>query len=523
MAGSLTLLGVGNNSSGGITPLDIASGGNLAAWWDMSQTATITATGSVISQVDDLSGNDNHLVVDAAFNGPDTGTATLNGKNVARCDPSNSEGFITTAAIEAATNDNVLFMGVIRYHTGKVGAAAPIAYQGTATTLSGTRSLIRALSDTGPVSMDYATNPDPTVGSDLSIDFASGGIVVLYHNRNNPAGCLLGRLGASGYTYTSMFEPNQALGDDKWLFGVWGASVQAAGIDFAEMCIFKDTLPSQADINLLLEAWDEKWSTITTPIDLTFTPDKIDGLLAWYDLTGEYSTVTVTSSPDIDSVTDASGEASNDISQATDSRKPHTGRTINSRPVGDFYPAGSIVTNLKATGTPSVCSTLSGVSPTDCTMIIVLNADDFTPGANPVTFPMEIGDGGGNEPAISIQMDNTTLTIERRDDSNTISRLDLAGSPLATGTTYAIFSEVDGADFRNSNMYINNVLQSPVVGVNNAANGAVTFTEISIGARTANSRPWDGMIAEAFVYDHKLTAAERTALWEQWIQSRYGI
>lgn len=55
-------------------------------WYDASDTSTITATGNIISQVNDKSGNGYNLTVKGGQTGPSTGTRTLNGLNVIEYD-----------------------------------------------------------------------------------------------------------------------------------------------------------------------------------------------------------------------------------------------------------------------------------------------------------------------------------------------------------------------------------------------------------------------------------------------------
>jgi len=51
-------------------------------WYDASDADTITASGGAVSQWDDKSGNNHHLVQPTGSKQPDTGLVTLNGKNV---------------------------------------------------------------------------------------------------------------------------------------------------------------------------------------------------------------------------------------------------------------------------------------------------------------------------------------------------------------------------------------------------------------------------------------------------------
>jgi len=68
-------------SAGSWGAFDPASISGLTGWWDASDTGTITDTGGYVTQLDDLSGNANHLYQTSTY-GPITGTRTQNGLNV---------------------------------------------------------------------------------------------------------------------------------------------------------------------------------------------------------------------------------------------------------------------------------------------------------------------------------------------------------------------------------------------------------------------------------------------------------
>jgi hypothetical protein len=55
---------------------------NLAAWYDASNTSSISVSGSDVTQWNDLSGNNRHATQGTSTNRPKSGTRTMNGKNV---------------------------------------------------------------------------------------------------------------------------------------------------------------------------------------------------------------------------------------------------------------------------------------------------------------------------------------------------------------------------------------------------------------------------------------------------------
>jgi hypothetical protein len=61
------------------TPSSIES---LVAWYDASDTATITQSSGLVSQWDDKSGNGNHIIQSNESYRASTGVETLNGLNV---------------------------------------------------------------------------------------------------------------------------------------------------------------------------------------------------------------------------------------------------------------------------------------------------------------------------------------------------------------------------------------------------------------------------------------------------------
>lgn len=64
---------------GAWSPLDLTG---LVGWWDPSDATTITESGGAVSQIDDKSGEGNHLSQSNADNKPGTGTRTIGDVNV---------------------------------------------------------------------------------------------------------------------------------------------------------------------------------------------------------------------------------------------------------------------------------------------------------------------------------------------------------------------------------------------------------------------------------------------------------
>lgn len=70
--------GITAGGGGPWTPADIAT----VAWYDASDTDTITASSGLVSQWDDKSGNDYHLTQGTGDDQPSTGTSTQGGLNI---------------------------------------------------------------------------------------------------------------------------------------------------------------------------------------------------------------------------------------------------------------------------------------------------------------------------------------------------------------------------------------------------------------------------------------------------------
>lgn len=93
------ILGIVASSKASFTPASIA---NLKAWYDASDTATITASGSAVTQWNDKSGNAYNVTQGTAAQRPVTGTRTQNGLNMI--------DFQTNDVLVASTASNWTFM-----------------------------------------------------------------------------------------------------------------------------------------------------------------------------------------------------------------------------------------------------------------------------------------------------------------------------------------------------------------------------------------------------------------------------
>lgn len=100
-------LGINTNTPISVnwTPAQLSS----LFWFDASDATTITDSGGLVTQWDDLSGNDRHLTQGTAADQPSTGINTLNSKNVIKFDGDYmgmASGVTTKAFIWVANNYN---------------------------------------------------------------------------------------------------------------------------------------------------------------------------------------------------------------------------------------------------------------------------------------------------------------------------------------------------------------------------------------------------------------------------------
>jgi len=79
----------------------------LEGWYDSSDSSTITESGGSVSQLDDKSGNAEHLVQAVGANKPTTDSRTQNGLNVLDCD---GDDFLENLAFPITGGDIALFI-----------------------------------------------------------------------------------------------------------------------------------------------------------------------------------------------------------------------------------------------------------------------------------------------------------------------------------------------------------------------------------------------------------------------------
>lgn len=88
------------------------SNATLVAWWDASDTGTITESSGAVSQIDDKSGNLEHMTQSPGSAQPTTGTRTQNSLNVLDCDGGDYMEN-TTQAVPASGEITVIGVTVI--------------------------------------------------------------------------------------------------------------------------------------------------------------------------------------------------------------------------------------------------------------------------------------------------------------------------------------------------------------------------------------------------------------------------
>jgi len=121
-------LGLSSSKSGGnLSPWLPTSVSGLLLWLRPSDESTITATGSNVDEIENLAGGQNFKQLEAV-NRPQTGTTTLNGKNVLSFDGDYLSIDGTTAAtpLTGLSADNATFGMIVKEYSSNTFNAAVI-------------------------------------------------------------------------------------------------------------------------------------------------------------------------------------------------------------------------------------------------------------------------------------------------------------------------------------------------------------------------------------------------------------
>jgi hypothetical protein len=106
---------------------------NLVAWWDFSDTATITESGGAVSAVNDKGPNNRDLVQSSAGNKPTTGTRTINSLNTLDFDGTtdylNLNGVSPSTILGAAAAGTALYVFAIDTDPPSGNGAGPVLGQ----------------------------------------------------------------------------------------------------------------------------------------------------------------------------------------------------------------------------------------------------------------------------------------------------------------------------------------------------------------------------------------------------------
>jgi hypothetical protein len=135
-------IGLGVNFGGGVpafSPLDLSP----VAWYDASNTSSITESGGSVSQINDLSGNGYHLTQATGANQPSTGTATINGRNVLVFSGSND--FMSNTSIPSSSRPHTYV--IVAKETSGITVTKSLL---NPTTYTSTQEMALYLSGTSP-------------------------------------------------------------------------------------------------------------------------------------------------------------------------------------------------------------------------------------------------------------------------------------------------------------------------------------------------------------------------------------
>lgn len=157
------------------TPLEV----NPTAWWDASNSASITESGGAVSQWDDLSGNGYHLTQATAAYQPITNSSTLNGLNVLEFvnknmgnSPASNWTFLhngTTTLLMMVAKENVASGGFAWYFNTTTSSGA-IGYLMAMDDGTPNRAIFNFISNgSSPAPVDNTTGNNVVVADTFSI------------------------------------------------------------------------------------------------------------------------------------------------------------------------------------------------------------------------------------------------------------------------------------------------------------------------------------------------------------------
>ncbi len=249
------------------------------------------------------------------------------------------------------------------------------------------------------------------------------------------------------------------------------------------------------------------------PSGAPFSPSDIAGLALWLDAS-DASSLTITSSPDVDQWDDKSGNG-NHVSQGSAALKPHTGGSINSLNTLIFDGADDYMQNTTAggtlTGTKGTIFIVNKIGTLDGLANVALCSANTAVANSYIIFGI---DRGSPTPNPSIQSQNTGLNWIYGDTT------------LTTATPYIHrFSSND----TNWVMAVDGVVQGETVG--GGSDTGIWFGDVAsrnnmaVGAivRSTVSNRYDGELAEIIVYDGVDLTAQNVTDVETYLADKWGV
>lgn len=459
---------------------------NATAWFDASNSYSITESSGSVSQWDDLSGNGYHLTQGTGTAQPTTGTRTLNGLNVLDFD--GTSDYLTGGDVLDVLSGGRTIIGVAKIDddtkfNGLWGKSRANFSAGRYSTLYNTTNRFRSLwHDTAERFVSY----DPGAGNRTNTYIISSIIERGDSNTLRMNGVQVGI--DSTLSGTTSF-------DNTWPFLV-GAYQDSAGSGIlagsyldgfiGELLVFDD--PAPADVATAESYLAEKWGVTLQE----FSPADLSPTL-WLDAS---DTGTITESGGSVSQWDDKSGNGNDVTQATGTDQPATGtRTLNGLNVLDFDG-----TNDRLWRSNVLTSAVDNI-----TMILAYDADGVTGTRVPFT-----NGNGGNGYGISHTPDGLNYGWLQGGVAWKTS-----STSATTGAQIVLFQIVSGT----VSMRVNGAVVS---GVQQATPTTPT-AQFTIGSHVnSGGSAWDGGIAEAIFVDGTLTA-QQIYDTENYLANKWGI